>query len=132
MKYYGLKGKEIVEYIDQMTWIQENNGIATQIKETVFDGLDIRVSTSFLSVRLPDMEFLMSKNSGVDVKPTLFETMVFGGSKDQAQDRYQSFDEAVEGHRKMCIAVAEAEMALKNTSKSDLKTPDHGDSGPEL
>lgn len=33
--------------------------------------------------------------------PLIFETMVFGGSLDQEQDRYATIDEAKTGHLKM-------------------------------
>ncbi len=34
--------------------------------------------------------------------PILFETMIFGGEHDQEMDRYSTWEEAEEGHRKMC------------------------------
>lgn len=40
--------------------------------------------------------------------PVLWETMVFGGKYDQEQDRYISYDEAVQGHRQWVKRVEEA------------------------
>ena len=37
--------------------------------------------------------------------PLLFETMVFGGELDQNTDRYSTWEEAIEGHKNMCILV---------------------------
>lgn len=34
--------------------------------------------------------------------PLLFETMIFGGEHDQYQERYSTWAEAEEGHRKAC------------------------------
>ncbi len=34
--------------------------------------------------------------------PLIFETMVFGGKHDQEMDRYSTWEEAEEGHKKMC------------------------------
>jgi hypothetical protein len=34
--------------------------------------------------------------------PLLFETMIFGGRHDDYQERYSTWDEAVEGHKKAC------------------------------
>lgn len=33
-------------------------------------------------------------------KPLLFETMIFGGKHDQYQERYSTWEEAKEGHKK--------------------------------
>jgi len=39
--------------------------------------------------------------------PVLFETMIFGGPEDQYQERYSTWDEAKEGHRKAVKLVRE-------------------------
>lgn len=52
-------------------------------------GEPVRVSTMFLGI---DHAF----GGG---PPLLFETMIFGGSRDQEQHRYSTWDEAVAGHR---------------------------------
>ena len=55
----------------------------------------VTVSTVFLQI---DHSFL---NEG----PVLFETMIFGGEWDEYQERYQTYDEAVEGHKRACDMV---------------------------
>jgi hypothetical protein len=52
-------------------------------------GEDLRISTVFLGVN-----YAYSPNE----PPLLFETMVFGGEHDLFQERYRTWDEAVEGH----------------------------------
>ncbi len=36
-----------------------------------------------------------------DGEPLLFETMVFGGPLDGSQERYSTWDEAIDGHKEM-------------------------------
>jgi hypothetical protein len=52
------------------------------------------VSTVFLGI-----------DHGFGDDPILFETMVFGGEYDGIQKRYSTWDEAVEGHYKICYLV---------------------------
>jgi hypothetical protein len=40
-----------------------------------------------------------------DGSPVLFETMVFGGEYDEYQERYHTYDEAEEGHKRICEMV---------------------------
>lgn len=65
---------------------------------------DMRVSTVFMSL---DHEW-------GDGPPILFETMVFGGPLDQAQERYSTKQEAIEGHEKWVNKVKETEPPLKS------------------
>lgn len=51
---------------------------------------DIRVSTIFLGL---DYSFTVGP-------PLVFETMIFGGGMSDAEWRYATWDEAVEGHKK--------------------------------
>lgn len=53
---------------------------------------DVRVSTVFLGTAHPPY---------VPGKPTLWETMIFGGDRDQDQERYQSHEDAVAGHARI-------------------------------
>jgi hypothetical protein len=55
----------------------------------------MRVSTIFLGL---DYSF-------GDGPPLLWQTMVFGGPLDQAQQRYSSYEDAVEGHAEMLCRV---------------------------
>lgn len=51
--------------------------------------------------------------------PILFETMAFGGPLDEEQDRYRTWDEAIQGHRYM-VGVTEAVLGAANES---METP---------
>ena len=51
---------------------------------------DVQVSTVFLGL---DHRF-------GDGTPILFETMIFGGEHDEYQERYETWDEALEGHKR--------------------------------
>jgi hypothetical protein len=59
---------------------------------------DVYVSTVFLS---------MDHNYFEGEPPALFETMVFGGPLDGEMERYSTYDEAVEGHKRMVERVRE-------------------------
>jgi hypothetical protein len=57
---------------------------------TDLNGDEVRVSTVFLGL---DHAYGSSK-------PVLWETMIFGGENDQYQERYTSYEDALEGHQK--------------------------------
>jgi hypothetical protein len=57
---------------------------------------DVYVSTVFLGI---------DHNFGIYGPPLLFETMVFGGAHDNYMDRYSTWNEAQEGHKRMCERV---------------------------
>ena len=52
---------------------------------------EVRISTVFLGL----------DHGWGEPKPVLFETIVFGGTLDQEQDRYYTWGEAEAGHRKI-------------------------------
>lgn len=82
-----------------LTWARWMEGATRQIALTERDG--IRVSTVFLGL---DHRF------GHDGPPILFETMIFGGAHDEAQERYCTKAEALIGHETMVrLAFEEAE-----------------------
>ena len=56
---------------------------------------NIQVSTVFLGLN----------HSFGQGAPLLFETMVFGGEHDGDMDRYSTWEEAEQGHKKMCDIV---------------------------
>jgi hypothetical protein len=56
------------------------------------------VSTIFLGI-----------NSSILGPPLLFETMVFGGKHDMAQNRYETYDEAMAGHQWWLAKVTKSE-----------------------
>jgi len=57
---------------------------------------DAYISTVFLGI---------DHSGNLDGKPLLFETMVFGGEYDRHQERYYTYEEAVEGHKKIVSAI---------------------------
>lgn len=61
---------------------------------------DETVSTVFLAI---DHNYDYSSNP----KPILFETMIFGGYRDGDQERYSSWDEALEGHNRIVNEIIE-------------------------
>lgn len=67
--------------------------------------------------------FLMhDHNWHLDGLPILFETMVFGGDMDGYQERYSSYDEAIEGHKRIC-EMAEGREIFCLTALADNKQP---------
>jgi len=85
---YILNGKEPVMVNDVIEWakgFEINNRIVKQD----YIG-EIFVSTVFLGI----------DHSYGDEPPLLFETMIFGGVPDQYQERYSTWDEAEEGHKR--------------------------------
>lgn len=87
---YILKDHEAVPCDDLMEWAKWFEKGNRRVAEDVRG--DIRVSTIFLG---------MNHNWG-DGPPLLFETMIFGGEHDLYQDRYATWNEAVDGHKKAC------------------------------
>jgi hypothetical protein len=69
------------------------------------DKPDVSVSTVFLGLDHSFASYQPSEgvwetfNEG-GYKPVLWETMIFGGSHDQYQERYTSYADAVAGHEK--------------------------------
>lgn len=87
--HYILKGHTSVVEPDILKWAAEfetSNRIVnqTQVSE------EIQVSTVFLGI---DHSF------GMGDSPILFETMIFGGTRDQEIHRYATWDQAAAGHR---------------------------------
>ena len=60
--------------------------------------------------------FLGLDHAWGDGPPLLFETMIFGGSHDQYQERYSSKKEALAGH-KQAVAMVEREQATIESFK---------------
>ena len=80
-----------VEDIDD--WAKRFNWHDRNVANHTVD--DILVSTVFLGV---------NHNYG-DGPPLVFETMVFGGPHDGYCERYSTWEEAEEGHRRTLLAV---------------------------
>ena len=87
---YILNGKTPVECNDLMEWAKQMEGKNRIVEQSQLGG--VKVSTVFLGL----------DHSFGDGQPLLFETMIFRGEHDQYQDRYSTWDEAVEGHKKAC------------------------------
>ena len=91
---YILNGKTPGECNDLMEWAKQMEGKNRIVEQSQFG--DVKVSTVFLGL----------DHSSGDGEPLLFETMIFGGENDKYQDRYSTWDEAVEGHKKACELVS--------------------------
>ena len=94
-----LDGHKVVPVADLIEWAKKFETMNRRVAETfvgraryVLRGgpKPVRVSTVFLGL-----------DHGLGGKPLWFETMVFGGKLDQEQDRYETWDEAVAGHKAM-------------------------------
>lgn len=94
-RYWILDGHTPVPVDDVKTWARwfEHDGLR-RVGHTEFEGG--RVSTVFLGL---DHSF------GVGEGPILFETMIFGGPHSDYQERYETWDEAVAGHKR-AVALA--------------------------
>lgn len=85
---YILKGKKAIPECDLLKWAK---WFETAKKHVANDFIGkVRVSTVFLG---------LNHNFGVG-EPILFETMIFGGKHDEYQERYCTWEEAEEGHKK--------------------------------
>lgn len=74
------------------------------------DGNNRRVAETFVGdVRISTVVLGADHSFGFAVKPLWFETMIFGGDHDQYQDRYETLEEAMQGHEK-AVAVAKGEI----------------------
>jgi len=91
MEQYILNGHEAVPCEDLMEWARWfESPEKCRVAETVRG--KIRVSTVFLG---------LNRSFG-DGPPLLFETMIFDGDQKQYQDRYSTWAEAEDGHKKAC------------------------------
>ena len=92
---YILKGKKPVLEPNLLRW---GKWFETGNRNVGKDNInDIKVSTVFLGL----------DHSFGHGKPLLFETMIFGGKHDEYQERYESWEEAEEGHKKAVKMVEE-------------------------
>lgn len=90
MKYAKLVGKEVVPLPDTedavLEWAKSFSDKSRFIASDYYG--DAHVSTVFLGI---DHSFFREK-------PEWFETMIFGGPHDGYQDRYGTYDDAIDGH----------------------------------
>ena len=87
---YILDGHKAVP-ADLMTWAKWYEKADRHVAQSGQQG-KTRVSTVFLGLN----------HQWGEGPPLLFETMIFGGEHDQYQERYATWDEAEQGHRKAC------------------------------
>lgn len=82
---------------DLMTWAQwmESEKGNRVVQQTAVG--EVSVSTVFLGL-----------DHGFGGKPKWFESMVFGGTMDGEQERYETWNEAVAGHEKLVARVKES------------------------
>ena len=90
INHYILEGR-IPKQVPLMEWARRFGIIDNRrIKLTKFSK-NIKISTVFLGV---DHGFS-------DDEPILFETMIFGGERDEECERYSTVDDSLEGHNKI-------------------------------
>ena len=92
MKYYKLtENKKVVQVSEK----EGQKGYGTNRRVELTEDKDYSVSTVFL---------VMDHNFGMDGPPLVFETMVFPLDSLEEQDmkRYSTWEEAKEGHERMC------------------------------
>jgi len=89
--YYILKDKQVVGVNSVEDWAIFNRDNSARIvkQDEMPDG--VKVSTVFLGV---------AHGFDYQCRPVLFETMVFGGEHSDYQERYCTWEEAEEGHKK--------------------------------
>ena len=94
--YYILKGKAVEPCEDGLTWSMWFQDADRCVGDTETE--KVRVSTVFLGLN----------HNFEDGPPLIFETLVFGGDLDGEMRRYSTWEEAENGHKKMCAS------AIKN------------------
>ncbi|WP_185563184.1 hypothetical protein [Nostoc sp. 2RC] len=100
VQYYKLKGKTPVavnSFMDWNSWMASATFAETTVMFNEFK--DCLISTRFVGINLnPGI-----CNSGS--KPMVFETLVMGGVMDGRRNFYPTWDDAVQGHLKICTQV---------------------------
>jgi len=87
----GHKVVPVKDVIEREVWFEKAD------RRVALDKIgEVKVSTVFLGL-----------DHGFGGKSLWFETMVFGGKLDQEQARYETWDEAVTGHKAMVKRVSE-------------------------
>jgi hypothetical protein len=92
--YYILEGKTVYPTEDIIHWAQNFELSNRIVAQSEISG--IHISTVFLG---------LNHNFSGEGEPILFETMVFGGKYNGYTGRYCTWDEAYEGHFKVCELV---------------------------
>lgn len=96
VRYFVLRDREVVPTEDHEEWAQmweKGDDVRRVAKDELRVGEDdVLVSTVFLG---------LDHNWSGQGPPIVFETMVFGGDRDQEMLRYATWDEADSGHRRI-------------------------------
>lgn len=110
--YYKLDENKKPVPVEMMEWATSQSDLNSRIVKHDKLANGILVSTVFLGLN----------HQYGEGPPVLFETMIFGGEHDQFQERYCTWDEAVEGHQ----------VALELVLNSDKQTADASDNSGDL
>jgi len=87
--------KGVIEETDLLGWAENMESEDRIVKQTFLDG-GIKVSTVFLG---------KNHNWEYSGPLLLFETMIFGGSNDQFQDRCTTYNQAKMMHKRIVLAL---------------------------
>ena len=87
--YYILENKTPIPVKDVLEWAKHYEEDSRIVKQDYFPN-DIKVSTVFLGL----------DHGMINGIPLIFETMIFGGKHDEYQERYATWEQAEEGHKK--------------------------------
>ena len=103
-QYYKLEGQTPVaveSFIEWSLWIMSAANATVMLNELK----DSIISTRFVGIDLNPG----SCNS--ESKPMVFETLVMGGTLDGKRNFYPTWDEAIQGHLKICTQVFKLTMS---------------------
>jgi len=94
--YAVLRNKLVVPVAEFLDWVKETK-YNRNVSKTIVG--DVEISTVFLGI---DHNYFGDE-------PLWFETMIFGGKFDEYQERYTTWDQAEEGHKKAVALVRKGE-----------------------
>lgn len=98
--YYKLEGQTPVaveSFIEWNLWVATATFADITVMYTEFN--DFIVSTKFVGVDLNP------GSSNSESQPMVFETLVMGGALDGKKNLYPTWDEAMQGHLKICSQI---------------------------
>ena len=104
----GHEPKPCSDPLEWARWMEANKYAPRQLDP---EGMDVcRVGSTKVGNAWVSTVFLgVNYNFAEHGRPIVFETMVFGGSLDNEQERYATWDEAETGHAAMVKRVSEKE-----------------------
>lgn len=98
LSYYKLEGQTpvaIESFMEWSLWMMSSGNTTVMVNELN----DCIISTRFVGI---DLNPGNSSNS----QPMIFETLVMSGSLDGKKNLYPTWDEAIQGHLKICTQVS--------------------------